>query len=371
MESEQKSDDQKDSGSEKQIPELVMKSIPHEILALGLRLTDTKYQIDLLGKAGWGNLTANLHGLETSGEWDGPDDALTFFSKIFPFAPLPGNSESMGFFQVPTERVIGRSWRWWPEHLNHNSEAKLREHLAGPHAADTTSYYFIPELAVVLAAEGQNRVSYCRERHIPFITARVTMLNYPPADRMRIYHVSRGSVRQSWVVLHDRYLQPLQWPRITLPALAIYGVHNHHWPAHFPSVMQIFEELYHPQQQENFVLPCLDLNAIGEKIAKKEAEARQAILPVSMALTDMQVANIWPISLTTLFIFMVSLLMAGMTLGNGLPGKISLVAAGASASILLFLMTPILMVSKRLRREAIDPPQFEEEAVESTTGAPD
>lgn len=68
------------------LPELPLKGIPQEILRLGKRLADTKYQIDMLGKTGWGELTANLHGLEASGEWDGPDDALTFFSKIFPFA---------------------------------------------------------------------------------------------------------------------------------------------------------------------------------------------------------------------------------------------------------------------------------------------
>ncbi|PIJ48810.1 hypothetical protein BL250_02375 [Erwinia sp. OLTSP20] len=355
METEQKSKELSEPESESSIPMLAMKGIPQEILALGSRLADTKYQIDLLGKSGWGCLTANLHGLETSGEWDGPDDALTFFSKIFPFAPQPVNSESMGVFQVPTGRVIGRSWRWWPEHLNANSEARLAAHLSSQHAADSTSYFFIPQLAVVLAVEGQNRVSYCREKQIPNIMARVSKLDYPPADRMRIYHVMRGNTRQSWVVLHDRYLQLLQWPRITLPALATYGVHSHHWPAHFPAVRHIFDELYAPQQLENFLAPCLDLNAIGEKIVRKQEEARLAAQPVSMALTDMPVANIWPISLTTLFIFMLSLLLVGMTMGNGMAGKVSLITAGASASILLFLMTPILVVSRRMRREAVTP----------------
>ena len=225
------------------VPLLDMSAIPRDIMLLGKRLADTKYQIDMLGKVGWGELTANLHGLEASGEWNGPDDALTFFSKILPFAILPSQTEPLGIFQVPTERVIGRSWRWWPEHLSGSSEEKLREHLAGPGAADSTSYYFISALALLLAVEGQSRVNYCRQRHIPLIAARVTYLSYPPADRLKIYHMTKGKNRQSWVVLNDRYLQAIQWPRITLPALSSYGVHSTSWPLSFPPAERYLKPL--------------------------------------------------------------------------------------------------------------------------------
>lgn len=358
MENEQK--------SENSIALLPLSGIPQEILDLGVRMANTKYQIDLLGKSGWGNLTANLHGLETSGEWDGPDDALTFLGKIFPFAQLPGESEALGVFQVPTERVIGRSWRWWPEHLSHNSEAKLREHLSGPGAAETTSYYFVQALGLVLAAEGQNRVSYCRERRIPTITARVSLLSYPPSDRLRIYHVNRGTQRQSWVVYHDRYLQPVQWPRITLPALSTYGVRIQSWPLTQPPVERVFEELYHLKQAENFVAPCLDLHALKQKIEDEAAAARLAAKPVKMALAEMQIANIWPLTLSTLFCFMLSLIVAGFTLGAGILGKLSLFTGGGSASVLLFLLAPVLMVSRRMRKPPALP--VEEESAEAAEG---
>ncbi|EOS94039.1 hypothetical protein ETR_15911 [Erwinia tracheiphila PSU-1] len=98
-----------------EVPELSLKGTPEAILRLGEGLARTKYKIDLLGKTGWGEFTANLHGMESSGEWDCPDDALTFLSKIFPFALLPTGKESLDIFRVPAERVIGRRWPY--EHI--------------------------------------------------------------------------------------------------------------------------------------------------------------------------------------------------------------------------------------------------------------
>jgi hypothetical protein len=346
------------------LPELPLKGIPQEILRLGKRLADTKYQIDMLGKTGWGELTANLHGLEASGEWDGPDDALTFFSKIFPFAMLPAETEPLGIFRVPTERVIGRSWRWWPDHLSATSETKLLEHLEGPHAAESTSWYFLPALGVLLAAQGQSRVNYCRQRHIPFITARVSNLNYPPADRFRLYHVTKGQTRQSWVVLNDRYLQPVLWPRITLPALTTYGVHSGSWPLTFPPTDRIFSELYNPVPAEDFVAPCIDLLAVNEAIKAEALAAKWAQKPVKMALSDMDITNIWPVSLTLSFFFILSLVIAGVTAGEGWAGCISLLVCGMAGSLLLFLASPVFLVSKRLRRD-FQPEAPAEEAAEA------
>lgn len=347
-----------------QLPELPLKGIPQEILRLGKRLADTKYQIDMLGKTGWGELTANLHGLEASGEWDGPDDALTFFSKIFPFAMLPAETEPLGIFRVPTERVIGRSWRWWPDHLSATSETKLVEHLEGPHAAESTSWYFLPALGVLLAAQGQSRVNYCRQRHIPFITARVSHLNYPPADRFRLYHVTKGQTRQSWVVLNERYLQPIVWPRITLPALTTYGVHSGSWPLTFPPTDRIFDELYHPEPAEDFVAPCIDLVAVKEAMKAEALAAKWAQKPVKMALSDMDITNIWPVSLTLSFFFILSLVIAGVTAGEGWAGCISLLVCGMAGSLLLFLASPVFLVSKRLRRD-FQPEAPGEEAAEA------
>lgn len=355
-----------------QVPDLPLDGIPSSILRLGKRLADTKYQVDLLGKNGWAELTSNLHGLEAGGEWDGADDALTFFSKIFPFAILPAETEPMGVFNVPTERVIGRSWRWWPEHLNGSSEARFLEHLNGPFAADGTSWYFLPALGVLLAAQGQGRVNYCRYHHIPSIRARVSHLHYPPADRFRLYHVMRGETRQSWVVYNNRYLQPVQLPRITLPALTAYGVHSASWPLTFPPVARVFDELHHPQPLGDFITPGIDLEAVKGRIrAEKEAEKR-AVKPVKMALSDMDITNIWPVSLTLSFFFILALVVAGLTSGAGWPGGISLLVCGMAGSLLLFIATPIFLVSKRHHRawqpekpQAAETPPVEETEVKT------
>ncbi|MEW5288115.1 hypothetical protein ABW286_02735 [Erwinia papayae] len=334
------------------VPELSLKDIPQAILRLGERLAETKYQIDILGKTGWGELTANLHGLEASGEWDGPDDALTFFSKIFPFALLPTETEPLGVFRVPTGRVIGRSWRWWPEHLNANSETRLIEHLNGPFAAENTSFYFVASLGVLLAAQGQSRVNYCRQRDIPFITARVSYLNYPPADRFRLYHVNKGAIRQSWVVFNDRYLQVVQWPRITLPALSTYGVHSATWPMTFPPISRVFDELYHSQPVEDFILPCVDLEMVKMTIRAEQEAERRAVKPVKMALSDMDITNILPVSLTLFFFFILSLVVAGLTVGAGVAGMASMLVCGVSGSLLLFLAMPVFLVSRRHQRDS-------------------
>ncbi|WP_199737367.1 hypothetical protein [Erwinia psidii] len=347
------------------VPELSLKGTSEAILRLGERLAETKYKIDMLGKTGWGELTANLHGLEASGEWDGPDDALTFFSKIFPFALLPTETEPLGVFRVPTERVIGRSWRWWPDHLNANSEARLVEHLNGPSAAESTCWYFVGALGVLLAAEGQSRVNYCRQRGIPFITARVSYLNYPPADRFRLYHVNKGEIRQSWVVFGDRYLQVVQWPRITLPLLSTYGVHSATWPMTFPSISRIFEELYFPESVGDFVTPCIDLESIKAKIRTEQEAERRAVKPVKMALSDMDINNILPVTMTLFFFFILSLVVAGLTVGEGWAGRVSMMVCGVSGSLLLFLAMPVFLVSRRHRRdvhaEAADRPVLSEE----------
>ncbi|AUX72051.1 hypothetical protein [Erwinia pyrifoliae] len=321
-------------------PLLDLTVIPADILLLGKRLADTKYQIDVLGKQGWGELTGNLHGLEASGEWNGPDDALTFFSKIFPFASLPSENSPPGIWQVPVERVIGRSWRWWPEHLTANSEEKLREHLAGDQAADGTLYYFISSLAMLLAVQGQSRVNYCRQRHIPFITARVIGLTYPPASRFTIYHVTKGATRQSWVVINDRYLQAVHWPRITLPVLTRYGVHSALWPQKFPATDLIFEELHSPQPAQDFIAPCVDLHALQQKIDA----AKLAAKPTKMAIGDMGIVNIWPVSITLTGLFLLSLIITGVTAGEGWPGLLSLLGCAVSASMLLFMVAPVFQV---------------------------
>ncbi|WP_342755058.1 hypothetical protein AAGQ96_05850 [Pantoea sp. MBD-2R] len=345
------------------VPELSLKGIPSTILRLGKHLADMKYQIDILGKNGWAELTANLHGLEPSGEWDGPDDALTFFSKIFPFAMLPAETEPLGVFNVPTERVISRSGQWWPDHLNGNSEAKLREHLNGPFAAEGTSWYFLPALGVLLAAQGQSRVNYCRQHHIPYITARISHLDYPPADRFRLYHVTRGATRQSWIVMNDRYLQQIHLPRITLPALTTYGVHSGSWPLTFPPVERIFDELHNPQPAENFIAPCVDLAAVKARMkAEKEMEKR-AKKPVKMALSDMDITNIWPVNMTLSFFFLVALVAAGLTAGEGWMGGLSMLLCGMAGSLLLFIATPVFLVSKRHHR-AYQPESVAPEALE-------
>lgn len=328
------------------VPLLDLTAVPGDMLLLGKRLADTKYQIDLLGKKGWGELTGNLHGLEASGEWNGPDDALTFFSKIFPFVSLPSDTAPVGVWQVPVERVIGRSWRWWPEHLSASSEEKLRTYLAAGNAADGTCYYFISALGLLLAAQGQNRVNYCRQRDIPFITARVTELPYPPADRFKLYHVSKGATRQSWVVLNDRYLQAVQWPRITLPALARYGVHSTSWPLIFPATDLIFAELHNPQPVQEFIAPCIDLDALQQKIAAEQQAARLTAQPKKMAIGDMDIVNLGAVSITLMFFFLLSLVAAGITVGEGWIGLISLLICAVSGSLLLMLVAPIFRVAK-------------------------
>ncbi len=327
-----------------------MKGIPSTILRLGKHLADMKYQIDILGKNGWGELTANLHGMEPGGEWNGPDDALTFFSKIFPFAMQPVQTEPLGVFNVPTERVIGRSSQWWPDHLNGNSEAKLLEHLNGPFAAEGTFWYFLPSLGVFLAVQGQSRVNYCRQQHIPYMTARVSNLDYPPADRFRLYHVTRGATRQSWIVMNDRYLQQVQLPRITLPALTTYGVHSGSWPLSFPPVKRIFEELHNPQPAENFIAPCVDLTAVAARMKTEKEEEKRAKKPVKMALSNMDITNIWPVNITLSFFFLVALVAAGLTAGEGWLGGLSLLLCGMAGSLLLFIVTPVFLVSKRHHR---------------------
>lgn len=338
------------SNTNASVPELPLKGIPSTILRLGKHLADMKYQIDILGKNGWGELTGNLHGPEPGGEWDGPYDALAFFSKIFPFAMLPAQTEPSGVFNVPTERVISRSGQWWPDHLNGNSEEKLLEHLNGPFAAEGTSWYFVPALGVLLAVQGQSRVNYCRQHNIPFITARVSHLDYPPADRFRLYHVTRGATRQSWIVMNDRYLQPIQLPRITLPALTTYGVHSGSWPLIFPPIERIFEELHNPQPAENFIASCVDLAAVKVRMKAEKEMEQQAKKPVKMALTDMDITNIWPVNITLSFFFLLALVAAGLTTGEGWTGGLSLLLCGMTGSLLLFIATPVFLVSKRHHR---------------------
>ncbi|CAO97417.1 Hypothetical protein ETA_23710 [Erwinia tasmaniensis Et1/99] len=327
------------------------------MLLLGRRLADTKFQIDLLGKKGWGELTGNLHGLEASGEWNGPDDALTFFSKIFPFVSLPAEAAPVGVWQVPTERVIGRSWRWWPEHLSASSEEKLRDYLSSGSAAEGTCYYFISALGLLLAAQGQGRVNYCRQRDIPFITARVTELPYPPADRFKLYHVSKGATRQSWVVLNDRYLQVVQWPRITLPALARYGVHSTSWPLIFPATDLIFAELHNPQPVKDFMMPCIDLDALRQKISAEQQAARLAAKPARMAIADMNIINLGVVKITLMFFFLLSLVAGGLMAGEGWAGLLSLLVCAVSGSLLLLLVAPIFRIATPSASRDVEPEQ--------------
>lgn len=68
-----------------------------------------------------------------------------------------------------------------------------------------------------------------------------------------------------------------------------------------------------------------------------------------MALSDMDIVNIWPVSMTLMFFFLLSLVAAGVTAGSGGLGLVSLVICGMSGSLLLFLAAPVFLVSQRLR----------------------
>ncbi|AXF75206.1 hypothetical protein AV903_02315 [Erwinia tracheiphila] len=69
-----------------------------------------------------------------------------------------------------------------------------------------------------------------------------------------------------------------------------------------------------------------------------------------MVLSEMDINNILPVTMTLFFFFILSLVVAGLTVGEGWAGAVSMFVCGVSGSLLFFLAMPVFLVSRRHKR---------------------
>ncbi|MEZ8238598.1 MULTISPECIES: hypothetical protein [Vibrio] len=204
------------------------------------RLASLKYDIDTIARKAPENIPSDLHGPAAGGEY-GPHFGSDFLSSILPFLPREFSNDKQVVMNVPTDHILGCSWRVWPDpNISTIEKDEVIDYIYSESGIIDTFYTYIPELSLFLAGEGKNRVNFCRYHNIPHIPARVMIKNYPEANRIKIFTLNMAWGTDVWAVLDDRFIKKVSHFAYALPMLRAYGVSILDvWPEEWPSALEL------------------------------------------------------------------------------------------------------------------------------------
>jgi len=218
--------------------QVLSNELPNELHTAILELVYNKYLLDkIISEHGNTRLAGALY----DGCY-GPHEATSFYRLVFPFIPLWNRSGDTFSALVPTQQVIGASWRWRTKNVEQAKRDTLLAKLRDPKNASKTyferaQYMWIRPLGLVLPHEGKNRVDFLRDMGLEHIPACVTPYDYPASDRLAQYRVKVHGRTEYWAVLDGKWVERLAHPEWAMPILKAYGVsEGQKWPDEFPSV---------------------------------------------------------------------------------------------------------------------------------------
>lgn len=207
------------------------------------RLAQAKYLMDLnVYQHAAGMLAGSLH----DGGY-GPAEPLPFLARVLPFMCAAKRGEGGDYVLVPTANTLGCSWRWRRRMLDDKKAQRLVQQLTDARALEKdslsrASYALIRPLGIFAPHEGKNRVDFLREEGIEQIPAEVFYIDYPSANRLKLYRVEAGTFVETWAVLDDRWVERVAHPSWSLPVLTAYGVaFEPEWPGSFAPINDVLD----------------------------------------------------------------------------------------------------------------------------------
>lgn len=242
-----------------------------KVAAAAANLATVKATLDLIRRQpGASSLLGQMHPEWGSGASIAPGQ---FLAQVLPFhshykrESLRSGARYAYKTMVPTELVIGESWRWLPSDISTQDQndviAKANIDFAGSTAEniqrECADYVYVRPIGVVVAAEGKNRVALFRQRGISHIPAIVADEGYFPAERLKIY-ATRDAVL---AVLDDRFVESMQVAAVAMPLLEAYGVVvEREWPVAYPNLKRVMAALALGDCCDTF--PAVDLARLSE-----------------------------------------------------------------------------------------------------------
>ncbi|EAX2626370.1 hypothetical protein IZR09_000527 [Salmonella enterica] len=281
-------------------------SVPSRIKTAATQLVYLKYRLDCLGRVCPDNLTSDLHGPMNSGEY-GPHFGECFLSSIIPFIPSNRSKGNYQVRQVPINHVLGCSWRWWPDILEPEDEKSVIEHIFSDSGIQNTGYILIPELALITAGEGKNRVNFCREKGINWLPSQVAEKHYPAADKLKLIVKNIAGGHDVWAIYNDRYLQKVTHYAFAMPLLKAYGVKIlTEWPSEMPSLDFVIKTSSELRYEKNmFTRPAIDLSKCEKYMNEIQAEE----IFVHTNLAGINIKNRLPFVVTFLSITILAIIL--------------------------------------------------------------
>lgn len=288
----------------------------------------------------------------------GPAEPLPFLARVLPFMWAAKHVEGREYALVPTVNTLGCSWRWRRRSLDDEKAQRLVQLLTDSHALENdslgrASYALIRPLGILAPNEGKNRVDFLREEGIEQIPAEVFYIDYPSAERLKLYQVEAGAFAETWAVLDDRWVERVTHPSWAIPVLNAYGVAlKQEWPGEFASIGDVLEAFLgcrgstqasgHPEYRN---APVVDLETLK---VQSEYQAERVHCPVIELQHVKADPRFWLSAGAGLFVSTLAMMLlpAGWTEARLVSG----IALGAAVGALVAVAAPILRVRRRCVR---------------------
>ncbi|MRV70603.1 hypothetical protein GJ700_02570 [Duganella sp. FT92W] len=260
-----------------------------QVSAAALEFVDIKNELDRLSRSAAGaRIVAQCYPTDYPNQTIAPFD---FISTLLPFFKYcrPASTRVRRYKAlVPTNMVIGDSWRWRPEHLNETKRAKAIQTTYDAFAASSPEhaktecprYFFIVPLGIVAAHEAKNRVALFRELAIPHIPALVSEESYPAADRIRIFSLPDADL----AVLDGRFVERVQMLHLSTRLLNAYGISvETHWPEDYPEPARFICELNRPRYHDVTSPIVADMYQLNIDSQAEQFEVRATLMEIEAA----------------------------------------------------------------------------------------
>ena len=220
---------------------------------------------------GWSRQSAILGGSLPERLGTGPAPPSEVVRSVLPFIDWNVQGRAMAAL-IPVAQTIGMNCKWSRRTVPPEERDRLVAHLTDPQRAahgdsEGSDTVLIRPFGIFVAAEGKNRVAFLASCGVEWMPSRVIEVDYPSAERLRIFKAADGCEDRMVCVLDNEHLLPLEAPTWSLPLLRAYGVRMEAWPSEFPGFEEVCAQLRARTKDVTGRLLPISLTELNEQLA--------------------------------------------------------------------------------------------------------
>lgn len=315
-----------------------------DVAAAATKLVAVKSQLDALVRSTAGRPIVE----QLFPDWRGDRSigADTFARRILPFYWYARSTKSVEpegrryKALVPTDVVIGESWRWSPGHLDNVQQLKVIDRAFSAFEASTpghaviecAQYCYIRPLGIVLAHEGKNRVALFRDRALPHIPALVSEEDYPGPERLRIFELTGACL----AVLDGRFVERVGALVLVRELMEAYGVQvETQWPADFAEFDRVLVDLNKTRMKDSFKPYAADMDQL-----RLDAVCSNTV--VAVPLLDIDAVQLPSIRTFVKGAAILAILMLAIRITAAWSRDLQNVVASIAGALAMLLTVPLL-----------------------------